>query len=341
MWIRSSRCRGSGKVRIVFCGTPDYAVPSLERLAGNARRYEVVAVVSQPDRRKGRANAPTPPPVVEAARKLGFPADRILQPESINEPEALARLKALAPDVLCVIAYGGLLGREALALPRRSALNAHGSLLPRHRGASPIQAAILAGDAETGVTIMQMVRGLDKGPVLFRRALPISPDDDAGALHDRLAALSADCFSEALEQLAAGSAVFTPQDETQASYAAKLDKDSGRIDWTNGAAFLGRFVRAMNPWPGAWTSVSLPDGSQKLRVRVAEARVSGCCQTAGPGAGLASGSGQEVVILVGCGDGGLLAVRAVQPEGKRPMSMAEFLRGAGRRLASASRWGDR
>jgi len=325
-------------VRIVFCGTPEYAVPSLEGLARLAPRHELSAVVSQPDKPKGRSGTPSPPPVVEAARSLGLPAGSILQPQSINDPGVLVRLEALAPDLFCVVAYGGLLKERALLLPRLCAINAHGSLLPKYRGAAPIQAALLAGDKETGVTIMQMARGLDKGPLLLQRAIPIRPADDAAALHDKLAALSAACFAEALELLESGAAAFTPQDDALASYAAKLDKDSGRIDWSKDAAFLERFVRAMNPWPGAWTTVSLPDGSHRMRVRVARAGLSGCCQLAGQGVGLAGGAGAEAVISVGCGDGGMLAVREVQPEGKRPMSSAEFLHGAGRKYSVDSRW---
>jgi len=337
-------------VRIIFCGTPEYAAPSLARLASLVPRHEVVAVVSQPDKPKGRSGVPTPPPVVDAARKLGLPPAAILQPQSINEPETLQRLGALAADLLCVVAYGALLKKKALALPRLCALNAHGSLLPKYRGAAPIQAALLAGDKETGVSIMGMVRGLDKGPLLLQRAIPIQPNDNAATLHDRLAALSAECFAEAIARFEAGTAAFTPQDEAAASYAAKLEKDSGRMDWTKDAAFLERFVRAMNPWPGAWTTVSLPDGSQKLRVRVSRAGfrghdpISGCLEIGivSPesrlGVGLADGSGTDAAILVGCGDGGTVAVREVQPEGKRAMSTAEFLRGAGRRFAADSHW---
>ncbi|MCY3018056.1 MAG: methionyl-tRNA formyltransferase [Planctomycetota bacterium] len=341
-------------MRIVFCGTPDYAVPSLRRLVQLAPRHEVVAVVSQPDRPKGRSHTPAPPPVVAAARSLGIPPDRIFQPRSINSPDVLARLKALSPDLLCVVAYGGLLKRDALALPRLRAINAHGSLLPRHRGAAPIQAALLAGDAETGVSIMEIELALDAGPVLLKRPIPIQPDDDAGTLHDKLAGLSAECFAEAVALLEAGIAVFTPQDATQASYAPKLGKDAGRIDWSGSVDFLLRFVRAMNPWPGAWTAVRLPDGSRNMRLRVVSAErgagvrpsfrgqggaVCGAgCQPATIGAGHVGRAGDEAVIVVGCGDGGFLAVRQLQPEGKRPMSSAEFLRGAGRAFADDSRW---
>ena len=260
-------------MRIVFCGTPEYAVPSLRRLIALAPAHEVVAVVSQPDRAKGRSRIPTPPPVVEAARAAGIPNDRIFQPKSVNRPSVLAALRALSPDLLCVVAYGNLLKTEALALPKITSINAHGSLLPRHRGAAPIQAALLAGDAETGVTIMKVELALDSGPMLLKRTVPIRESDDAGTLHDTLATLSAECFAAAIEQIAAGTAQFAPQEETQATYAAKLEKTSGQIDWSKDAAFLSRFVRAMNPWPGAWTRIASGDLDKRaMRIRIAKAR---------------------------------------------------------------------
>jgi methionyl-tRNA formyltransferase len=299
--------------------------------------HQVVAVVSQPDRPKGRSGKPTPPPVVEAARALGLSAEHILQPPTINEPQVLSHLKSLAPDLLCVIAYGDRFKNDALALPRLCAINAHASLLPMHRGAAPIQAALLAGDPETGVSIMRVERGLDKGPVMLQRALPILPTDDAGTLHDKLAALSANCCVLALEQLAAGTAVFTPQDDARASYAGKLHKDSGRVDWTKDAAFLERFVRAMNPWPGAWTSVSLPDGSHRQRVRIATAGISPAAASAPAGSGRIVGTGEKLVIAVACSKGAL-AIMHLQPEAKRTMTAAEFIHGAGRAFAAESRW---
>ena len=423
-------------MRIIFCGTPEYAVPSLRRLA-RLPGHELVAIVSQPDQPKGRSRAPTPPPVVAAAHALGFTPERIFQPRSLNQSAVLQKLKALAPDLLCVIAFGQLLKPAALALPRLFALNAHGSLLPKFRGAAPIQAALLAGEKETGVSIMKIELGLDRGPVMLRRSLPVGEDDDAGSLHDKLAELSAECFAEALAAVETGQFTFTPQDERAASYASKLTKESGKIDWKLDAEYLQRFIRAMNPWPGAWTSVSASTGGKRQRVRVAKcavweappglsfrAPVAECGETAPEGQpsiargrspwlkspidakspgraaevfdvtdgrpsgafpsrgaanqglpplainGCPSGakqhsatgpltlSGQGVAqpppavstgegacatisneagIIVRCGRGALL-LRQIQPEGGRVMSVAEYLRGAGRSFAPESRW---
>jgi methionyl-tRNA formyltransferase len=321
-------------MRIVFCGTPDYAVPSLRRLAA-AREHEIVAVVSQPDKPKGRSGTPTPPPVVAAARELGLAPERVFQPKSINSRTALDALRALAPDVLCVIAYGNLLRQPALDLARIMPINAHGSLLPKYRGASPIQAALLAGDAQTGVSIMKMEAGLDSGPYFLRRAIPIEARDDAGTLHDKLADLSAECLTDALTLLARGDCALTPQDESQVSHAPKLEKNSGRIDWARDAAGLRRFIQAMNPWPGAWTEVASGDGKQRQRVRVA-----GLGETILPGGGGAgAGAFNKAAggFEVACG-GGALLIQTLQPEGKRVMSVEEFVRGAGKNFVTGSRW---
>ena len=325
-------------MRIVFCGTPDYAVPSLARLAGLAPRHHVIAVVSQPDRPKGRSRDPMPPPVVSAALKLGVPRESILQPKSINRPEALAQLRELTPDLLCVVAYGNLLKQAALEIPRLFALNAHGSLLPRHRGAAPIQAALLSGDARTGVSMMKMELGLDTGPVLLRRDIPIEAGDDAGTLHDKLAELSAACFVESLDLIERGAYTLVPQEDSRSSYAPKLEKDSGRVVWKQDAGLLARFIRAMNPWPGAWTVVALPDGSGALRVRVARATPLADAVGVSTGEARVEGAGDAARFVVGC-EPGALAVEELQPEGKRAMSAAEFLRGAGRKFADGSRWG--
>jgi methionyl-tRNA formyltransferase len=319
-------------MRIIFCGTPEYAVPSLERLAKLTPQHELVAVVSQPDRPKGRSRTPSPPPVVEAALKLGIPRERVFQPKSINKRLVLDALKKLDPDVLCVVAYGNLLKAEALALPKLHPINAHGSLLPRHRGAAPIQGAILSGDAETGVTIMRMALALDSGPTLLARRIPILPQDDAGTLHDKLAALSAEAFAEAVERIASGQAQFIPQEENLVTYVTKLEKTSGHVDWTKDAAYLDRFIRAMNPWPGAWTTVLSPDKATRARVRIAKATPE-VVQSATSG----SGSVNANEFVVGCSDGAI-RIHALQPEGKREMTVAEFLRGAGRKFMPESRW---
>ena len=323
-------------MRIVFCGTPDYAVPSLKALMQLAPLHQVVAVVSQPDRPKGRSRAPAPPPVVEAARNSGFAKESIFQPRSINRPEIIAALRELAPDVLCVVAYGNILKADALALPRILPLNAHGSLLPKYRGAAPIQAALLSGDADTGVSMMKMELGLDSGPVLFRRSIPILPLDDAGSIHDKLAELSAACFVEAINQLGSGQFTLTPQVDSEATHVSKLDKRSGQIDWTRDAAYLERFVRAMNPWPGAWTTAAAPGVAPPIRLRIVRASVETPASDSKSRQGEIT-MGEHAYIRVGCGSGAL-SIREVQPEGKRAMSVAEFVRGAGRKLIPESTW---
>ncbi|MFH0939573.1 MAG: methionyl-tRNA formyltransferase [Planctomycetota bacterium] len=326
-------------MRIVFCGTPDYAVPCLKRLWQLTSSHQVVAVVSQPDRPKGRSGALVSPPVVEAARTLGLPSQAILQPHTINQPEVLRLLRALAPDLLCVVAYGHILKKEALALPRLLALNAHGSLLPKFRGAAPIQAALLAGETETGVSIMKMTAGMDRGPYLLHRSVPIRPEDNAGTLHDKLAELSAECCVEAIAAVASGIYTLTAQDESMVTFAPKLEKDSGKIIWNRDALYLERLVRAMNPWPGAWTTVAVPDGSERQRIRVtrATATISLGIKGGSPGYGLAVGAVGDAALIIECGSGAL-AIQTLQPEGNREMSAAEFMRGAGRKLFPESRW---
>lgn len=317
-------------MRIVFAGTPEYAVPSLKALAALAPVHEVVAVVTQPDRPKGRSKIPTPPPVKAAALELGLPPERIFQ-KSINKPETLEPLRALEPDLLCVVAYGGLLKKDALELAKRFPINAHGSLLPKFRGAAPIQAALLAGEAETGVCIMKIEPALDSGPVLLRRAIPIAATDTAGTLHDKLAALSAACFVEALELIAAGREVFVTQDHAQATHVSKLTKDSGTLDWSRDAAYLERFVRAMSPWPGAWTTFTSADGKTRKRVRMVKAEIA---DHGGESGAFMAGGGH---IRAACGDGRALRITLVQPEGSREMRVDEFLNGAGRAFAAGGR----
>lgn len=292
-------------------GTPEFAVPSLQVLAA---RFEVAGVVTQPDAPSGRGRELTPSAVKRAALGLGLP---ILQPPSLKDPAAVAELVALRPDLIAVAAFGQILRRAVLELPPLGCLNVHASLLPRWRGASPVPAAIAAGDAMTGVTIMKMDAGLDTGPILSQREEPISPDDTTESLLGRLASVGAELLAETLPAWAAGSLQPAPQDAARATTCGLIRKEDGRLDWTRPADALERHARAMTPWPGAWTTW------EGRTVRIMRAR---------PAAGAASGAPGTVVALgksavgVVCGEGVLELVEA-QLEGKRPMPAADLARG--------------
>lgn len=296
-------------MQIVFMGTPDFAVPSLERLAA---RYPVVGVVTQPDRPAGRGKALTAPPVKVAAERLGLP---LIQPGRLREPEAMAQLTAWAPDLVVVAAFGQILRAAVLDLPHHGCLNVHASLLPRHRGAAPIAAAILAGDAQTGITIMKMDVGLDTGPLVSQRGIPILATDTSGSLAARLAQVGAELLLETLPRYLDGDALPQAQDEQLATYAPQLKKEDGRLDFARSAAVLARQVRALAPWPGAYCEWQ----AQPLRVWEAVA-------TAASGEiGRVLDTAQGPVVV--CGEGGLL-LRQVQPAGRKPMSAGDFARGA-------------
>lgn len=291
-------------------GSPDFAVPTLEALAAH---YPVVGVVTQPDRPAGRGQNLTPPPVKEAALRLGLP---VIQPEKLRHPEALEQLRLWAPDVIVVAAFGQILRSDVLDLPRFGCINVHASLLPRWRGAAPIQAAILAGDKETGITIMKMDAGVDTGPILSQRAIPIAPDETGGSLFEKLAHLGAELLLETLPRYISGEIVPRPQPEEGVTYAPMLKKEDGLLDFSQPAAALERRVRAMNPWPGAyfeWRGAPL----KVLRARVSEA------PSPGPGRRLTV----EGRPAIGCGEG-ILILEEVQPASKRPMSGKSFLAGA-------------
>jgi methionyl-tRNA formyltransferase len=235
-------------MRIVFFGSPGFAVPSLEALV--ASRHEVVAVVTQPDRPAGRGHAETPPPAKQAALARGLP---VLQPEKVSDPEPLAAIQALAPDAFVVAAYGQILRQRLLNVPPRGTLNVHASLLPRWRGASPVAAAIMAGDEVTGVTLMQMVRALDAGPMLARVETPISPHDTTGTLEPRLAVAGAELLAKNLGAWLEGRLAATPQDESLVTYAPQIRRTDALLDWHLPAVDLWRRVRAFHPWPVAYT----------------------------------------------------------------------------------------
>jgi methionyl-tRNA formyltransferase len=307
-------------LRIVFAGTPDFAVPSLRAAA---QRNEVVAVYTQPDRPAGRGRGLQLSPVKREALVRGIP---VLQPESLKSALAGDALRALQPDLLVVVAYGLILPRAVLAIPRHGCWNVHASLLPRWRGAAPIQRAIEAGDHETGECLMQMEAGLDTGPVLLSQRLAIGEEDTGGQLHDRLAALGAQTLADGLGLLRAGMRpVPQPQPDAGVTYARKLDKAEARLDWTQPAAQLARKVRAFNPWPMA---DALLAGE---RVRVHGAVAIDAAPAAVPGRILAAGRDG---IDVACGEGAL-RIRVLQREGGRAITAADYLNARGAQFVDA------
>ncbi len=298
-------------MRVLFIGTGEIGLPVLRWLLATPK-HEVVAVVTQPDKPAGRHQLLTPPATKTLALQQAVP---VLQPLKIRD--AADELAALGADVAVVIAYGQILSRAVLDAPRLGCLNLHASLLPRHRGASPIQAAIREGDAETGVTVMFMDEGLDTGDLLLAVTTPILPEDTGGSLHERLAEMAPAALEPALDWLAEGKAPRQPQDNALATHAGKLTRADGRLDWQNDADTLARLVRAYQPWPGTHTRFD----SALLKIFAAQARpeVSGCPV---PGTVLAAADN----LLVACGQGAL-ELRQLQIEGGRRLSAAEFLRG--------------
>jgi methionyl-tRNA formyltransferase len=303
-------------MRVVFLGTGAIGVPSLRVLAATGS-HEVPAVFTQPDRPAGRDLKLRPPPVKSAARELDLP---VFQPEKIRAPDVLAELVALKPDVIVVAAYGQILPKAILSLPRFGCINIHASLLPRHRGASPIQAAILEGDNETGITIMQMDEGLDTGDILFRVTTPIGPGETAGSLHDRLAQLSPNALLACLDLLRRGAVQPEKQDDALATYAPKLMRQDGEIAWGKPAEEIERRIRAMTPWPGAYTFVTLGETRVILKVHRAEFR-QGITEPAGTVV-----AANDADILVAAGKGGI-ALKDIQIAGGKRLTAAEFLRG--------------
>lgn len=296
--------------KVVFMGTPEFAVPTLRALI---RHHTVIGVVTQPDRPAGRSRQLQVSPVKAAALEAGLP---VLQPEKLRRPEAIEALQRWQPDVYVVAAFGQILPQKALDLPPHGAINIHASLLPRWRGAAPIQAALLAGDTETGVTIMLMDAGLDTGPILTQRAVPVAPDETGQSLHDKLAALGPQLLLETLPAYLSGEIRPQPQPEEGVTYAPQITKEQGRIDWTQPATQIERAVRAFTPWPGTFT---FWEGRQ-LKIHSGSA-----------GEGRAA-PGQVVEwggrAAIGTGEG-LYFPAELQLEGRKRLCSDEFVRGYG------------
>lgn len=302
-------------MRILFWGTPEFAVPALRAMLGEG--HDVIAVVTQPDRPQGRSRSNlVPSPVKAVALEEDLP---VLQPERPRGEEFLQRLRALQPDLSVVVAYGHILVQEVLDLPRLGTWNIHASLLPRWRGAGPIQAAILAGDSETGVSIMQLIPRMDAGPVILQAPTPIAPDETGGELTERLAELGALAIIEALTLAALGPLpALLPQDETGATYAGKVDREHARVTWTDDCERVARVVRAFDPRPGAWSTLRATDTKLSGARPIHSAR-------GAPGTVL---DVDEHGALVACGDGGV-RLAYFQPAGKRRLAALDLAQGRG------------
>jgi methionyl-tRNA formyltransferase len=303
-------------MRIIFIGTGEIGLPTLQALLRS--EHELVGVVTQPDKPVGRAQL-VEPSAIKKALTGGAPGGRalplpILQPARIKDRGAIEEIRALLPDVIVVMAYGQILPRDVLEIPKVACLNLHASLLPRWRGAAPIQAAIAAGDSQTGITVMYMDEGLDTGDILLERTIDIRRDESGKSLHDRLAEMAPDALLDSLGLLGTGSAPRIQQDNSLATYAPKLKREDGRIDWSESAHIIERKIRAFNPWPGAFMQL----GGRNLKI------FSGSVIDLSGTAGQILQSDKELVIAAGRG---AVQLKEVQLQGKRRMRAAEFVRG--------------
>ncbi len=297
-------------LRIVFMGTPEFAVPTLQMLI--ERGENVVAVVTQPDRPKGRGQQTQPPPVKELALKHAIP---VLQPLKVRAPEVIEEIRGYAPDLIVVIAFGQILPKALLEIPPHGCINVHASLLPRYRGAAPINWCIINGESETGITTMMMDVGLDTGDMLVKMATPIGGDEDASSLHDRLSLLGAETMAATLDRLARGELVPEQQDDGASCYAPMLKKELGEIDWQREPLAIRNLIRGVTPWPGAYTWL---DGKMLKIFKARTAAGSGA-----PGTVLQAGkNGLEIAC-----SGGSLVIEELQLEGKKRMPAADFLAG--------------
>lgn len=308
-------------LRIIFMGTPDFACPILTKLID--RGDTILAVVTQPDRPKGRGQKLLPPPVKVIAEKHGIP---VLQPLKVRTPEFIAQIRELAPDLMVVVAFGQILPQSLLDIPKHGCINIHASLLPRYRGAAPINWCLVNGEVETGITTMQMDAGLDTGDMLVKRTISIGPDEDAQSLHDRLSSLGAETIDETLLNLVNGTLTPEKQDNSLSCYAPMLKKEDGLIDWNKNPEQIKNLVRGLTPWPGAYTTL----GNKTLKLF----KVSVVEGSAAPGEVISAGKNG---IVVACGSGSI-RIEELQLEGRKRLSAANFL--AGYPLDSGIRLGD-
>ena len=310
-------------MKILFLGTADFACPSLQALLDSP--HDVLTVVTQPDRPKGRGRKLSPSPVKSVAQARGI---TVFQPEKIREPSAVEFLRSLHPEIMVVVAYGQILSKAVLSVPPRGAINVHGSLLPKFRGAAPIVRAILAGESRTGVTTMFLDEGMDTGPMLLRGETEIGPEDTAGTLHDRLAQMGAELLMKTLGDLEKGTLSLRPQDAAQATYAPKIAKEEEEIHWERPAREVFNLIRGFDPWPGAFTAWS------GKRIKLFRAALSPRDSAEIPGTVLET-SGEGLIVAA---SGGSIVIREVQMENRPRMGVLEFLRGypfrAGVRLGS-------
>lgn len=302
-------------MKIVFMGTPDFAVPVLRAIVEN--NYNVALIVTQPDRPKGRKQTLTPPPVKVEGEKLNIP---IFQPDKIKNEDNWKQIAELKPDLIVTAAFGQILPKELLEIPTYGCVNVHASLLPKYRGGAPIHQSIIDGEVETGVTIMYMVEKLDAGDMLTQRSIPILEKDTTGTMHDKLSDLGAELLLETLPLLKDGKLNPVPQVEDEVTFAPTIKKEQERIDWNESSTAIFNHIRGLNPWPVAFTTVD----DRRLKIWEAEVRSEKTEKLPGT---IISITDKE--ILVACGEGSILALLKVQPSGKKPMDVSTFLRGAG------------
>lgn len=299
-------------MKVIFMGTPDFAVSTLREIVKSG--HEVIGVFTQPDKVKGRGGKVSFPEVKAAALELNLP---VCQPQKVRDPEVIQKIRDMEPDVIVVAAFGQILPKELLDIPPYGCINVHASLLPKYRGSSPIQAAIINGEKETGVTIMHMDVGIDTGDMILQEKMPISDDETGGSLHDKLAKLGAKLLVKALDLLKDGTAPRIPQDDSQATYVKMLDKEMGNIDFRKPAEHIERLIRGLDPWPSAYTKLS------GKTLKLWKARVKELASEAKPGE-VVEVNKDSVVVMTGKD---ALEILELQLEGKKRLSAAEFLRG--------------